>query len=791
MATITALAMYNHGRRPRMPEAVRTARLAETMEPETLNAPAPGTAALNGAPPPPEGAEAVIAVQSRPYPDVQTLLARVEPPLSPVHAERVRAAYALAERSHAGQKRRSGDPYFAHCVEVALLTAEQVRDWATLAAALLHDTIEDCGLTTKIIQAHVPDPVAELVDGVTKISSLNFSSDREHQATNLRKMILAMARDVRVVIIKLCDRLHNMRTLEHLAPERQREIATSTLELYAPLATRLGTERICHELEDLALRYLNPTFYRQIAGHLERNRERYQAIIDRARTILETELRRATIRAAVTGRVKHLYSIYRKMLRQGLRLNEVHDLIAMRIVTPTLSEAYEALGVVHARWKPVEGRFKDYIATPKPNGYQAIHTTVLGLEGELTEIQIRTEQMHRAATEGIAAHWNYKEDGSLRSPAAVEAQKLAWLRQLVEALSEIRDPQEFMAAVKHDVFSDSVFCYTPQGDVIELPRGSSVLDFAFRIHSEVGFRCAGARINHKMAPLKSTLQTGHIVEILTAKTAHPTRDWLQIAHTARARNKIRHWLKTHDRPYYLDRGRAIFIEELRHRAPEIAEAAAIKQLNDVAPAFSLAGGEDVLVEIGFGAIKPGAVIHRLAPAPTTPAKEPPPRRPRRPSPPGTILVEGMPGALTRMARCCGPGPGDPILGFVTQGRGISVHRTDCPSLRRSQELHADAPNRIVRVEWSDGSERLLRATIRLLCQDRHGLLKDITQTISQMGIGITHSHSDSNFKTGMAIVKMTVMVRDEDLLNRLLKRLQEVPSIRSVTRVLHHGSRRA
>ncbi|MCH8333165.1 bifunctional (p)ppGpp synthetase/guanosine-3',5'-bis(diphosphate) 3'-pyrophosphohydrolase, partial [Candidatus Sumerlaeota bacterium] len=412
------------------------------------------------------------------YPRVEDILARVQPALSEEQAAHVRRAYDIAEAAHEGQQRASGEPYFSHCAEVTMLLADLVADWPTLAAGLLHDTIEDCGFTEKKIEGLMPAPVAELVDGVTKVSKIHFATDREHQAGNLRKMILAMARDVRVVLIKLCDRLHNMRTLGYLEPGRRKIIATGTIEIYAPLANRLGMESISDELEDLAMSHLQPVIFKRLGDHLKRNKEHYEGIIEQTVEIVRDALGRDGVSADVSARLKHIYSIYEKMRRQSLGLSEIHDLLAMRIITATVAETYEALGIVHAKWKPVEGRFKDYIASPKPNGYRSIHTTVIGVEGELTEIQLRTREMDKIAAEGVAAHWKYKEAGSEKSAEDVEAKKLAWLRQLVDWLSDIRDPDEFMAAIKHDVFEASVFCYTPVGDVVELPRGSSVPDFA-------------------------------------------------------------------------------------------------------------------------------------------------------------------------------------------------------------------------------------------------------------------------------------------------------------------------
>jgi GTP diphosphokinase / guanosine-3',5'-bis(diphosphate) 3'-diphosphatase len=730
-----------------------------------------------------------VDIQASPqaYPSVEELLARITPPLSEKHAQYIRAAYALGEKAHAGQTRESGKPYFSHCVQVAMLLADLVSDWATLAAGLLHDTIEDCGLTPDDIRAACPDPVAELVDGVTKIGAIHFISDQEHQASNLRKMILAMARDVRVVLIKLCDRLHNMRTLEYLDVEKQRRIATVTSEIYAPLAKRLGIEKISRELEDLTMRYLQPVLYRRLNEHLERNKDRYLETIRKTREQLDDALVAAGVQARVSGRLKHIFSLFDKMRKNALELDEIHDLIAIRVICENVGDCYSVLGIVHTRWKPLEGRFKDYIGTPKPNGYRSIHTTVIGPDGEICEIQIRTREMHEAAEEGVAAHWRYKEAGSSKSLAAQEAENVAWLRQLIDWLSDIRDPDEFMAAVKQDVYEASVFCYTPKGDVIELHKGSTVLDFAYRIHTEVGNHCAGARVNHKMASLRTVLNTGDIVEILTSKTAHPTRDWPRIAGTNRARNKIRHWLKTHDRDYYIERGRSILMDELRPKLPAFNEGRVLERLDQLAPQFQLGGAEDVLVELGFGTIKTGSIVSRLIESDgAAPAVIKPPRKPDlRARKPGEILVEGIPGALTRLAQCCNPQPGDPILGFVTQTRGISIHHRNCPSFAHTREVKANANRRIVAVEWADGSEPRMKVAVRVLCQDRQGLLNDITRAVSNFDVSIIQTNSQSNLRTSRAIIKMTLLVAGEEDLNNLLRRIEEVPSVISVSRVVH------
>lgn len=723
------------------------------------------------------------------YPTVDEIIDRIDAPLTEEQTAYVHKAYQIAERAHATMRRASGEPYFSHCAEVAILLADLVSDWATICAGLLHDVIEDCGMTRADLAAEFPDPVPNLVDGVTKISSIHFVSDREQQADNLRKMILAMASDVRVVLIKLCDRLHNMRTLEYLSEEKQKRISEATIEIYAPLAGRLGMERISHELQDLALRYQHSVIYGRLSQHLDRNRARYENTIEQTRKALTSALDEEGIKTEISGRLKHIFSLYRKMQSQALELREIHDLIAIRVIAQTVADCYAVLGIVHSLWKPLEGRFKDYIASPKPNGYESIHTTVIGVEGELCEIQIRTRAMHKIANDGVAAHWSYKESGSARSAAAQEADKVAWLRQLMDWLADVRDPDEFMAAVKQGVFEDSVFCYTPQGDVIEMHSGSTVLDFAYRIHTEVGAHCTGARVNHKMASIRTRIATGDIIEIVTTKAAHPTRDWLRIATSSRARNKIRHWLKTNDREHYLERGRRILLEDLRAKYPDVPDKTLIEEVGRAARHLSLKSGEDVIVEVGFGSLKAGQVSSKLAVpgvAPVLPAPVAPmPRRKKikKVHAPDTIIVDGIAGTLTRIAKCCSPEPGDPILGYVTIGRGISVHRADCPSLARTLEVHAGSSGRVVTVEWGDGSGSGVQVELKFECYDRQRLLNDITQAMVNFDVNILEVRTSSNLKTGTAEMRMKVRVAHEDDLDAILRRLGEVPSVIKIRRV--------
>jgi len=730
----------------------------------------------------------LLLPESLTIPSVEEILARMDPRPSDKGVLLIRKAYETAKEAHKDQRRKSGEPYFIHPARVAWHLAGMINDPATIAAGLLHDVVEDCFLTNPAIKAQFGEEVAELVEGVTKISAINFTSETENQVGNLRKMILAMARDVRVLLIKLCDRLHNMQTLEHLPPPRQRAVAQSTLDIYAPLANRLGMTRMRTLLEDLSMRYINPAEFHRLERKLAVRAERDQRIVEETRRLLSEHLERMGIPAAVHGRRKHIYSIHMKMKRQGLRFEEVRDILAIRLITDTIAECYEILGIVHSLWKPITGFFKDYIATPKENGYRSIHTTVIGVENEVTEIQIRTHEMHQIAEEGIAAHWKYKEvGGSTNGSWGSEEKRLAWLRQLVEWLQDVHDPSEFMRDLKRDVFEASVFCYTPKGDIIEMPRGSTALDLAFRIHSQLGYTCSGARINNRMASIRSELQTGDVVEIITSKNAHPTPDWLQIARTGRARNKIRHWLKESQHDLFLDRGRRMVLELARQRIGGAFEEARIDEiLQPHLGSFNVAGLEDLFVEVGCGTIKVNSVVARLEQVlrPVEPRR--PPKAQRRPGKKkDVVLVEGMAGAVVRMARCCQPLPGEPIVGFVTQGRGISIHREDCAAFEHIRARLGGAEHRVVHVEWGDASRALQKAAIRLVCQDRKGLLSDISTAVTQLNVSIVGSNSSSNIRDNRAIIKLVVMIEDAEQLNRILTRLATVPGVLSLSRVVH------
>ncbi|MEN6627580.1 MAG: bifunctional (p)ppGpp synthetase/guanosine-3',5'-bis(diphosphate) 3'-pyrophosphohydrolase [Candidatus Sumerlaeia bacterium] len=730
----------------------------------------------------------LILPEPHELPTVEDILNRMDPRPKNDAIALIRRAYDRARDDHEKQQRKSGEPFFTHPARVAWLLAGLVNEPVTVAAGLLHDTIEDCGETYESLKGQFGEEVANLVDGVTKISTLTVSTE-EHQVVNLRKMILAMARDVRVVLIKLCDRLHNMQTLEHLPLSRRRAIAKATMDIYAPLANRLGMIRMRTQLEDLAMRHLHPAAYANLKKKMEVRSKRDQVIVDTTRELLGQELKARNIPAVIHGRRKNLYSLFRKMQRQGLTFDEVHDIIAIRVITDSIAECYDILGVVHSLWKPISGRFKDYIATPKENGYQSIHTSVIGVENEVVEIQIRTRAMHQVAEEGIAAHWKYKEEGVPAGPAKSwqnDEKRLLWLRQLVDWLQEVRDPSEFMTDLKTDVFETSVFVYTPKGDIIEIPRGATALDLAFRIHSHLGLQCAGVRINNRMTSIRTELKTGDIVEIITSKTAHPTPDWLQFAQTGRARNKIRHWLKESQREEFLERGRHLLMEGVRARfGSSVGEDQVEEILKPTLRSFNVPTWEDLLVELGCGTLRGGSLLGRLEQVLHPPEQKRIPRAIRRGRAGAIVLVDGMDGAVTRMARCCSPLPGDDIIGFITQGRGISIHKANCQSLERIRERSADFKNRVVPVEWGDASNLMQKVTLRIVCQDRKGLLSDVSAAITQLAVNIVGAHTSSNLRESRAILKFIILIKDAEELNSVLNRLQTIPGVISLTRTVH------
>ena len=694
-------------------------------------------------------------------------------------------AYAFAHAAHEGQLRKSGEAFVNHPIEVALILAELHMDTATLKAALLHDTVEDSDASIGEVRALFGDEVAELVDGVTKIGKIEFESMSEAQSNNLRKMLIAMAKDIRVILIKLADRLHNMRTLAALPEERRVEKARETMEIYAPLAHRLGISSIKWELEDLAFYYLEPHRFHQVSRMVAESRRAREEYMAQVIAQLDDELTAVGIHARISGRPKHLYSVYQKMSQKGKDFNEIYDLIALRVIVDSVKDVYGALGTVHSIWMPVPGRFKDYVAMPKFNMYQSLHTTVIGPSGSPLEIQIRSEEMHRTAEYGVAAHWRYKEGA--RGDDAFD-ERLAWLRQMLEWQTELKDPREFMEALKIDLFEEEVFVFSPKGDVISLKRGSTPIDFAYAIHTEVGNHCVGAKVNGSIVPLAYELQMGDRIEILTNKSSRPSRDWLNIVKTSSARSKIRNYFSKATREDDLVRGRDELGKVMRKHGLGIGSKAAEKAIDAVAHEMNYAHSEDILAGIGAGKVSAKQVGTKLL---KLMAKDGEPSQTPEPSPPeftlsqpmvaprskrrktgGGVKVVGIDDVLVRLANCCHPVPGDRIIGFVTRGRGVSVHRRDCPNAR---EL-LSTPERIIEVEWDLGGENTFQVEIFVEALDRLRLLQDVTAALGESGVNILAS-STTTHRDGLVDMRFLFELGD---LSRLDATLREVRSTEGV-----------
>jgi GTP pyrophosphokinase len=690
----------------------------------------------------------------------------------------IRRAYDFSARVHKGQKRESGEPYLSHPVAVASIIADLRLDVPSIATALLHDTVEDTLTTLGEIDETFGAEIAALVDGVTKISQISFSSREEKQAENFRKMILAMARDIRVILIKLADRTHNLRTLEHLPPDRQHDIAQETLDIYAPLAHRLGIYWVKSELEDNALRYLRPEVYYQLKRNVAKKKAARERYIKEVIDVLRKRLDDAGIAADISGRPKHFYSIYQKMQSQNLLYDQIYDLVAFRIIVDTVRECYEALGVAHASWKPVPGRFKDYIGLPKANGYQSLHTTVIGPYGERMEVQIRTHEMHKVAEAGIAAHWKYKGPGT----PSEEAQRFAWLRQLLEWQQNLPDPQDFLRSVKDDLFSDEVFVFTPRGDLLNFPEGASVIDFAYRIHSEVGHHCAGARVNSRLVPLRYRLRNGDTVEIVSTATQTPSQDWLNFVKTSRAKARIRSWIKYQQRSRSIAIGREIIERDLGRYHIDLGKLRKEGQLAAATKALSVRDEETLLAAVGYGKLTSHQVLAHLLPAEVLDQGQPTQEegalrrlfRMVRRQTPGGVRVSGVEDMLVRFGKCCDPLPGERILGFITRGRGVTVHSIDCPRVLESD------PQRRVEVVWDDAAQVALRpVTVEVTCVDEPGLLAAMSKAISGAGVNISRAQVKS-VPDKHAINTFEVMVGDATQLNRVIRALGKV---RGVTRV--------
>ena len=728
-------------------------------------------------------------VSNCPYISVEELIEKIRRYHPDDDMDLVRRAYAFSEQAHHEQRRKSGDPYFVHPCAVAVILADLMLDATTIAAGLLHDCVEDVEcVTTQTIREMFGQDVELLVDGVTKLSKLNFSSREEQQAESLRKMFLAMAKDIRVVLIKLADRLHNMRTLKYQKPERQVPIARETLDIYAPLAHRLGVYTIKWELEDLALRYIDPDGYYDLVAKVGMRREEREKLIASVTRQLQDSLRKTGIKAEIEGRPKHFYSIYKKMKSQNKTFDQINDLIAIRVLVNTQQDCYYVLGVVHTLWPQVPGRFKDYISVPKANMYQSLHTTVVN-QGRPFEVQIRTFEMHRTAEYGIAAHWRYKEGKQIDELDT----KLSWLRRILDWQSEARDSSDFGELLKFDLFADEVFVFTPKGDVVSLPRGATPLDFAYRIHSAVGNRCIGAKVNGRIVPLSSSLETGDFVEVMTSQASHgPSRDWLNIVKTSEAKAKIRAWLKKEEREENVVKGKEMLTAEAKKAGYTMAQLTKADILEPVFKRYSLSSLDDLYATIGFGGLSTLQLLNRLAEeykkqnraeAPPLPIVEKAAEEAKKPAPSSSsngVIVKGESGMLVRFARCCNPLPGDEIVGYITRGRGVSVHRADCVNLKDA----GVEPERMIEVEWESSGAGSYEADIQMLCYDHAGLFAEISLMFASQDVPVTAvtAHTVKN-KQGLCTMNMTIVIKTTQQLDKLLRDLQKRPDVIEVFRV--------
>ncbi len=707
-------------------------------------------------------------------PSIEDIVAEARLHRPSINVGLIERAYAVAATAHEGQLRASGEPYITHPVAVAHYLAELQMDAETLAAALLHDVPEDTDFTIGDIEKRFGREVARLVDGVTKLSKFGSArSMEEQQAENIRKMFLAMAEDVRVVIIKLADRLHNMRTLGPLPPEKQQRIARQSMEIYAPLAHRLGMWQIKWELEDLSFKYLQPDAYRKLVEMLADRRKVRESFVNKSIAILRKELAKVGIEAEISGRPKHLYSIYKKMERKGAEFREIYDIHAIRLLVAEVKDCYAALGVVHSIWRPIPGQFDDYIAMPKANMYQSLHTAVIGPEAKPLEVQIRTRQMHELAEAGIAAHWRYKE-GSRGDRRYDE--KLAWVRQLIDWQREVADATEFVEGLKLDVFQDQVFVFTPKGDVKDLPAGATPLDFAYRIHTDVGHRTIGTKVNNRLVPLDYRLRNGDIVEIVTTKAAHgPSRDWLNIVRTSHAREKIRAWFKRQQRDENVIQGKELLDRELRRLAHETLLTIDGDKLNEIAQQLRFKELDDFYAAIGYGAVSSASVVSKLEIHDDVEITLPEVAPPSMPATTG-VKVKGVGDLLVRFAQCCSPIPGDEIAGYVTRGKGVTVHRANCPSVLSERDIE-----RLIDVEWEIEGQQTYPITVRITALDRPGLLNEITNVVAEHKVNIVAA-SIATHPDGNAIITATLKVTSLQQLSRVLSRIERLRDVTSVTR---------
>lgn len=698
-------------------------------------------------------------------------------------------AYAMAKKAHEGQLRESGEPYITHPLEVAHILADLEMDCTTIIAGLLHDTVEDTNCSFEDIKEQFGESAAMLVDGVTKLDKIPYTTKEELQAENLRKMFLAMAKDIRVILIKLADREHNINTLKYMPEDKQKEKARETLEIYAPLAHRLGISRIKWELEDSSFRYLHPKEYYDLVEKIAKKRREREEYINSIIEEIRSKTTELGIETQIEGRPKHFYSIYRKMKQQNKTIDQIYDLFAVRVIVNTVKDCYAVLGLVHELYKPMPGRFKDYIAMPKPNMYQSLHTTLIGHDGHPFEVQIRTHEMHRVAEFGIAAHWKYKEGVTGRNELD---NKLAWLRQMLEWQKEARDANEFVETVKVDLFADEVFVFTPKGDVINLPIGSTPIDFAYAIHSAIGNKMMGARVNGEIVKLNYQLKNGDIVEILTSSSVHgPSRDWLNIVKSSQARNKIRQWFKKANREENIQRGREIIERELKKQGLQYSQLFRNEWVDIVLKKYNFNTVDDMLSAVGYGGIGVNKIIARLkeeyrktlkaeelAELERDQAKQDkdPEKRKKKP-PENGVIVKGIENCLVRLSRCCNPVPGDEIIGYVTRGRGVSVHRKDCVNVTGARE----EKERLIEVQWYTAGNASYKAEITIMANDRTQLLMEVTNTLGEAKIPLKAMNARTT-RDQIAIIGLTLEIVDTEQLEKIIKKLRKVDGVFEVTR---------
>lgn len=702
----------------------------------------------------------------------------------------IEKAYNFSKAAHEGQHRESGEPYIVHPLEVAGILAELELDCTSIVAAILHDIIEDTAYTSEQLRENFGDEVVMLVEGVTKLGKIPYTTKEEQQAENLRKMFLAMSKDIRVILIKLADRLHNMRTLKYKAPEKQTEIAKETIEIYAPLAHRLGISKIKWELEDISLRYLDPQGYYDLVDKIAKKRKEREAYITQITETLSVKIKELGIEGAqVDGRPKHFYSIYKKMKTKHKTLEEIYDLFAVRVIVNSVQDCYAVLGLVHELYKPIPGRFKDYIAMPKPNMYQSLHNTLLGPEGIPFEIQIRTWEMHRVAEVGIAAHWKYKDGGGTNSTELDK--KLTWLKQLMELQKDMRDAKEFIDNLKIDLFADEVFVFTPKGDVISLPVDSTPIDFAYSIHSAIGNKMMGAKVNGKLEPLSYKLKNGDIIEILTSSSIHgPSRDWLKIAKSSQARNKINQWFKKEKREENLLRGKELVEKELKKQGLTFSQLFKAEWVDILLKKYNFNTLDDLLAGIGYGAVTVAKIITRLKEEYKKTLKpeeiealgldsavQVRPEQKKKAVPENGIIVKGIENCLVRLSRCCNPVPGDDIIGYITRGRGVSVHRRDCSNMVNIMEND----DRLIEVSWYTSSNVSYKADITVMANDRTELLMEITNVIGEAKIPLKAINARTT-RDQVAVMNLTLEITNTEQLDNIIKKLKKVKSVFEVTR---------